>query len=95
MTTRHPKPSPPTHVNEVAIALEAAAAERARIRRRQASAIRNLRSLLIQTECAKASHCLPGCGPTRDVHGEDCPFGTLREDIRTLDAATRREGKRR
>ena len=62
-------------------------AERARIRRAQAPALRNLRDQLSTTECVEDRLGSPAC--TNRRHQADCPHGQLLEDIRTLDRATR------
>lgn len=66
----------------------AQACERERIAKAQRGALRNLRSLLGDTQCALDCG-LWGCGTRRGTHVDDCGYGQLREDIRTLAAATR------
>lgn len=69
--------------------------ERARIRRAQAPALRNLRSELAVTPCLREEFDgkeFPGCGEgdkRRTRHADDCGYGNLLEDLRTLEKATR------
>lgn len=90
MTTRLPR-----HV-VVAIAWEnALRQERRRIRSAQRVALRALRSILADTACL-ADYPIPGCtagNQARGGHAEDCPYGQLRNIIRSLGAATRETGR--
>ena len=73
----------------------AVVAERIRVRLAQAPALRSLRSELAVTPCLREQfdgNEFPGCGKgdkRRTKHAEDCGYGNLLEDIRTLEKATR------
>lgn len=66
-----------------------AAEERARVRKAQAGALRNLRVLLMP-ECFDENVNGERMGACAPRHAEDCPKGMMLEALRWLRAATRR-----